>query len=144
MRKFLTPMIAVLSLAGCAHNPSASWVGGVSPKDGKVIGSDLGAYVASQLPSVKSSVWVQPMDGNERGPVIDSLENTLRQKGYPVLPDSASRPTNAHLIRFLVSGKPAWGETNAFILIDGKEASREYVKDTLGALRPAGPFSVRE
>lgn len=144
MRKMITPMLVALALSGCAHNPNASWVGGVSAKDGAIIGADLGEYVATQIPSVKSSLWVQPLDGKQRGPVIDPLENFLRQRGYSVLPDSAPRPDNAHLIRFLVSGKEAWGETNAFILIDGREASRGYVKDTLGTLRPAGPFSVRE
>lgn len=144
MRKVFAPMVALFALAGCASlNPNASWVGSVSSKDAAVIGSDLGQYVASQFPSVKTQIWVEPMDRSERSPVIDALEDTLRQRGYAVLPNSAPKPDSAHLVRVLVSGHRHWGETNAFILIDGREASRGYVKNTTGAMQPAGPFSVR-
>lgn len=143
MRKVFTPMVALLALAGCASlNPNASWVGSVSSTDAAIIGSDLGQYVASQLPSVKAEIWVQPMDRGKSSPVIDALEDTLRQRGYAVMPNSATRPASAHLVRVLVSGHRHWGETNAFVLIDGREASRDYVKNTEGAMQPAGPFSV--
>lgn len=146
IRKSITPIIMLFTLAGCCSpHPIGSWVGGgVSSADKKMIGNDVGDYVASQLPSVKSEIWVEPIGKGKRGPLIDEVEDTLRQRGYPVLPDSAPRPATAHLVRVIVSGHHEWGEANAFIYIDGRESSREYARDAIGALRPAGPFSVKE
>ena len=140
----LAPLLAVCSVAACAVSPDTSYVSSLSaPTDATVIAAGIGLFMRSQLPAASTTLVLDPTPSDQASNALTPvLADNLRQQGFAVVEGAA--PAGAHSLRYWVTPLDASGEL-VRLMIDGrKEASRFFVRNTVGNLQPGGPFTVMQ
>ena len=138
----LLPLLAACGLAACSTGSDTSYVASLSaPSDARVIAAGIGAFMKTQLPTASTTIVLDPTPSDQAGNALTpALANSLRQQGFAVA--QGNTPEGAHTLRYWVTPLDASGEL-VRLMIDGrKEASRFFVRNTIGTLQSGGPFTV--
>lgn len=138
----LAPLLMACGLAACAVGPDTSYVSSLSaPADASVIAAGIASFMQTQLPAASTTLILDPTPSDQASNVLTpALASSLRQKGFGVVQGTA--PAGTHTLRYWVTALDASGEL-VRLRIDGrKEASRFFVRNTVGGLQSGGPFTV--
>lgn len=137
-------LLAVCSLAACAVGPNTSYVSSLSgPADATVIAAGIGSFMRTQFPAASTTVVLDPTPTDQAGNALTPLlADNLRQQGFAVADGVAL--AGAHTLRYWVTPLDASGELVRLTIDGRKQASRFFVRSTVGNLQSGGPFTVTE
>jgi hypothetical protein len=101
-------------------------------------------FVATQLPAAASTIVLDPTPSTQAGNALTpAFVAALRGRGFAVAEGRQAGPPGAHHIRYLVSPLDN-GDLIRLSIDDRAEASRFFVRNTVGGLQTGGPFMVRQ
>jgi len=140
----LLPLAVACAVSACAVGPDTSYVASLSaPTDATVIASAISSFMRTQLPAASTTLVLDPTPTEQASNTLTPvLADSLRQQGFAVAQEAA--PAGSHTLRYWVTPLDTSGEL-VRLMIDGrKEASRFFVRNTVGNLQAGGPFTVAQ
>lgn len=143
------PAIAACGLSACAAvGPRTSYVEPLPHAgDAQVLAGSISIFLAAQLPAASSTLALDPTPTDQASNALTPvLAGRLRQQGFAVTTEASAPGTSAvpaaHTLRYWVTPMDSSGELVRLLLDGNREASRFFVRNTVGTLQSGGPYTV--
>jgi hypothetical protein len=146
IRRLVSVFVMASSVAACALGSDSSYVDRVAtPWDAKVLAGAMADFVAGRLPAGSSAVSLDPTPFEQASNTLTpAFIAALRDRGFAVADASQLGAPASHRIRYLVTRLDNGDLLRVTIDGGAAEASRFFVRNSVGDLQAGGPFTVRQ
>jgi hypothetical protein len=144
--RLVTVSLIACAVAACSPGLGSSYVGRVdTAADARVLASDMADFVAGELPAGSSTVILDPTPSEQAGNALTpAFVAALRDRGFAIADARDAGAAGTHRIRYLVTRLDNGDLLRVTIDSGAAEASRFFVRNSVGDLQAGGPFTLRQ